>query len=119
MNRAWNLNRSVKVKISLLVIVFLTSYSTFAQDSVSYTWDDKGTVTINENEVWALDAFENVYVSNNEVINKFDSEGELMFSQSIKSLGRMTQMVLINTMKLVHFSEEQQTLCYFDNTLYG
>lgn len=29
----------------------------------------------------------------------------------------MKQMVAVNTMKLVHFSEEQQTLCYFDNTL--
>lgn len=29
----------------------------------------------------------------------------------------MTQLIPINSMKLVYFSEEQQTLCYLDNTL--
>ena len=72
---------------------------------------------IEEGGEWTVDAFENVYISSRGIINKFDVKGTMTFSQSIKSLGRMTGLVLVNTMKLVHFSEEQQTLCYFDNTL--
>lgn len=68
-------------------------------------------------DVWSVDRLENVYISNNSVINKYDSVGVLKFTQSIKSMGNMTAFLPINTMKLVHFSEEQQTLCYFDNTL--
>ncbi|MBL1280125.1 MAG: hypothetical protein COA33_007630 [Fluviicola sp.] len=102
---------------SIFLLTFLTPNTTFAQDSVSYSWENKGVIEITESETWALDAFDNLYISDDGIINKYDSDGTLMFSQSIKSLGRMTQMVLINTMKLVHFSEEQQTLCYFDNTL--
>ncbi|HIP32457.1 MAG TPA: hypothetical protein EYG86_06835 [Crocinitomicaceae bacterium] len=108
--------RQLRGLTSLFIITFLLT-TAFAQDSISYSWENKGTINIHENETWALDAFENIYLSNNGTINKFDSEGALMFSQSIKSLGDMKQLVLVNTMKLVHFSEDQQTLCYFDNTL--
>ena len=86
-------------------------------DSISYEWNKKMSYKIGEGEVWSIDGLENFYVSQNSLINKYDSVGVLKFSQSIKSLGRMTQIVPVNTMKLVHFSEEQQTLCYFDNTL--
>jgi len=86
-------------------------------DSIDYKWRKKMSYKIGEGEVWSTDGLENFYVSKNGLINKYDSVGALKFSQSIKSLGRMTQMIPVNTMKLVHFSEEQQTLCYFDNTL--
>lgn len=89
----------------------------FGQDSLVYNWNSTGELILSDETSWELDAFENVYASNGTLINKYNSEGELQFSQSIKRLGRMSQLVLINTMKLIHFSEEQQTLCYFDNTL--
>jgi len=89
----------------------------FSQDSTLYNWKEIRSFEIDEDSQWTVDAFENVYISNRGTINKFDIKGELRFSQSIKSLGKMTDLVLVNTMKLIHFSEEQQTLCYFDNTL--
>lgn len=67
--------------------------------------------------VWSVDGLENVFISEFGLINKFDSVGRLKFSQSIKALGNTSRIVPVNTMKLVHFSEEQQSLCYLDNTL--
>jgi hypothetical protein len=95
----------------------LTFLSYSQDDSISYEWKEKTTYSIAENEVWSVDGLENFYVSRKGLIEKYDSIGLLKFSQSIKSLGRMSQMIPVNTMKLMHFSEEQQTLCYFDNTL--
>lgn len=100
----------------LLLAVFFVFYSK-AQDSTNYYWSEKMTYPIDSSEVWAVDALEYMYISKTGVVNKFDSTGELKFNQSIKSLGKMEQLIPINTMKLVHFSSEQQTLCYFDNTL--
>lgn len=89
----------------------------FGQDSLDYTWKKIQSYPIADDEVWVVDVLENIYISDNGLINKFDSSGVLWFSQSIKSLGNTTQLIPVNSMKLIHFSEEQQTLCYFDNTL--
>lgn len=88
-----------------------------SQNDADYKWIPSVKYSISDDAVWAIDGLENVYISEYGLINKYDSIGKLKFSQSIKSLGYMKQLVAVNTMKLVHFSEEQQTLCYFDNTL--
>ncbi len=103
-------------KVTTFIFILL-NFFVFGQDSISYNWKEIKSFDIKEEGEWTVDAFENVYISTRGTINKYDRNGKLIFSQSIKSLGRMTELVLINTMKLVHFSEEQQTLCYFDNTL--
>ena len=68
-------------------------------------------------EVWNTDNLGNIYVFQNNSILKLDSSGKQTYSQSIKSLGRISEIELINAMKLVLFSEEQQSLCFLDNTL--
>ena len=83
----------------------------------SYSWEKVNSYKINKGETWAVDLLENIYISSGEIIHKYDSTGNIIFSQSIKSLGNVTEIIPINTMKLLHFSEDQQTLCYFDNTL--
>ena len=102
-----------------LIILFccLISNLVLAQDSLSYSWKLEEEYAIGEAEEWSVDNLENFYYSENGIINKRTKLGDVTFSQSIKSLGKMSQLVPVNTMKLVHFSEEQQTLCYFDNTL--
>ncbi len=105
----------LKIFFFLLLIIF--GQQVVGQDSIQYQWKEIRSFNLEEESRWTVDAFENLYVSSRGIINKYDVNGELTFSQSIKSLGSMTDLVLINTMKLVHFSEEQQTLCYFDNTL--
>ena len=107
----------IKIFLSFVILTFFSFSYCFSQDSIVYSWENKGGIEIGENENWSIDAFENIYISNEGTINKYDNQQQLLFSQSIKSLGRMKQLVLVNTMKLVHFSEDQQTLCYFDNTL--
>lgn len=89
----------------------------FPVDSASYKWVNRTTYNIDSNEVWAVDGIGNVFISQDGVTSKYDSIGVLKFSQSIKSMGKMRQLLPINSMKLVHFSEEQQTLCFLDNTL--
>jgi len=71
----------------------------------------------NEILVWNIDNLGNIYAIQNEVIVKFDSTGKQTFSQSIKSLGRISEIEPINSMKIVLFSEEQQNICFLDNTL--
>jgi hypothetical protein len=68
-------------------------------------------------EVWNVDNLGNIYVFQNNSILKLDSSGKQTYSQSIKSLGRISEIEPINAMKLVLFSEEQQSLCFLDNTL--
>jgi hypothetical protein len=105
------------IKQVLLVLFVGVIFCIDAQDDLDYSWHKEYDYKIGERETWSVDGLLNVYISNKTAIEKYDSIGVLKFSQSIKSLGKMTQLVPINTMKLVHFSEEQQTLCYLDNTL--
>lgn len=100
-----------------LIIALIISFSGISQDTLSVQWRLERDYQIDSNEVWSVDALENVYVAGKDMITKYDSVGVLKYSQSIKSLGSVEQFEPINTMKLVHFSIEQQTLCFFDNTL--
>ena len=102
-------------KFFFFILFFNLNYVISQQDS--YSWEKVNSYKINSGETWAVDLLENIYISNGEMIHKYDSIGTRIFSQSIKSLGNATTIIPINTMKLLHFSEEQQTLCYFDNTL--
>lgn len=102
------------------VITFLVvsiGFLSVSQDSLGYEWKELQSYPVHKNETWHIDVLEYYFASDNGTINKYALDGTLMFSQSIKSLGQIKDFVSINTSKLIHFSEEQQTLCYFDNTL--
>lgn len=101
----------------LLLLVLSGSFCLYGQDSLRLQWTEVGSYPVDSNAVWSVDQLNNVYVSHAGMIAKYDSTGVLKFKQSVKSYGATTQLVSINAMKLVHFSEEQQTLCFFDNTL--
>lgn len=68
-------------------------------------------------DIWNVDNLGNLYVIQNNFISKLDSSGKQTYTQSIKSLGRISEIEPINAMKLVLFSEEQQSICFMDNTL--
>lgn len=87
-----------------------------AQDSLS-KWKLIKEYPIQKNAIWNVDILQNVYVVQDRLIVKYDSTGIKKFSQSIKSLGQVKEILPINTMKLVLFSEDQQVLCMLDNTL--
>jgi len=66
---------------------------------------------------WTIDNIGNIIIQQGSTIIKIDSTGKHLFTQSIKSIGEISQISTINSMKLVLFSEEQQCLCLLDNTL--
>lgn len=86
-------------------------------DTVMYKWSAHQKFPLNANDLWSVDKLENVYISDGESIKKYDSTGVLKFQQSIKSFGQVAQLAPVNSMKLISFSQEQQTLCFLDNTL--
>lgn len=105
------------MKKFFLFLVLILGLSCSAQEEVNYTWIRKDSIVLSENAVWTVDVLQNFYSSASGIIHKIDSTGILKFSQSIKSIGDMTDLLVINSMKLVFFSEQQQVLCYLDNTL--
>lgn len=101
------------------LFVFFTSivFIGVSQDSLNYSWTERLTIDLDSSDLWNIDRLEYHYVSDGRTINKLDSTGEVRFTQSVRSSGGLATLEPINTMKLVHFSQEQQTLCFFDNTL--
>jgi hypothetical protein len=109
----------VKQYITLLLLIVLSTIG-FAQpgDSIkNSSWKLEGQYAVGKNEVWSTDILGNVYLTDRKVIQKYDSIGRLKFSQSVKSFGKVAEIRPVNTMKLVLFSEDQQILCWMDNTL--
>jgi hypothetical protein len=51
-----------------------------------------------------------------DAVYKMDTTGNLMFQQSVKAFGDITDMDLINPMKYLVFFREQQSIGFFDNT---
>ncbi len=51
-----------------------------------------------------------------DAVYKMDTTGNLMFQQSVKAFGQITDMDVINPMKYLVFFREQQMLGFFDNT---
>ena len=66
---------------------------------------------------WTIDNLGNLIVQQGNTLVKIDTTGKQVFTQSIKSLGEISQITTINSMKVVMFSEEQQCICLLDNTL--
>jgi hypothetical protein len=98
--------------------VFFMSFATNSSwGQMDYQWVEKRSLTIDSSGIWSVDVFENVYLTKKDVIHKFDSIATLKFSQSQKSIGRLSALLPVNTMKIVVFSEEQQLFCFLDNTL--
>ncbi len=105
------------MKFLITCLLALYSINSSHGQEVDWKWVLKDSTRLSENSDWSVDILQNLYVSEAGVINKYDSTGTLKFTQSIKSLGELSDMVIINTMKLLYFSEEQQIICYMDNTL--
>lgn len=68
-------------------------------------------------DIWSIDVLGNIYLFNKDQLKKLDSTGAIKFQQSVKLFGDITSLYPINTMKLALFSEQQQLLCFLDNTL--
>ena len=72
---------------------------------------------IGTEEVWKVDGVGNVIITRRDQLTKYGPDGTVLFEQSQKSFGRIQKIQAFNTLKFVCFSEQQQTLCFFDNSL--
>lgn len=91
----------------------LTS-SFFAQE---VEWKLVQDFPIENEEVWTVDVIGNVITTKRDQLTKYGPTGNVLFEQSQKSFGRLDKIEPVNTLKFVAFSEQQQTLCFFDNSL--
>lgn len=83
----------------------------------SLTWKEIRSFELGKNETWNVDILQNVYLTKKNLLKKYDSVGVMKFSQSFRSVGRISAIEPVNFMKLLVFSEEQQSVCWLDNTL--
>ncbi len=104
------------MRVVFFVFCFL-AICTEALSQSKFNWNCKASYMIDSNDIWSIDVLGNMYISKKETIQKFDSLGKFKFAQSQKSSGRLSSIQPINTMKVAVFSEEQQEICFFDNTL--
>lgn len=96
------------------IFSLLLSLNVFSQAS---DWKLIQTYPIKKDAVWTVDVVGNVISANRDHLTKYNPTGTIIFEQSQKSIGRIDKIEPVNTLKFVAFSEEQQTLCFFDNSL--
>lgn len=80
-------------------------------------WNLVKTYPIESAEIWTVDVQSNVLIINQDQIKKYNSSGEEIFRQSIKSLGTIKSICALNAMRFLVFSEEQQSVSFIDNSL--
>lgn len=102
------------IKNILLLLVFFSALMVRSQEN---DWKLEKEISLSKEGVWAVDELNNIYIAANNTLTKTDSIGQLKFKQSIKSFGNLSAIEIINSMKIVVFSEEQQSIGFFDNTL--
>jgi len=68
-------------------------------------------------DAWTIDGQQNLVVASANHIQKKAISGERIFNQTFKSLGDITAICPVNAMKIILFSEPQQSISLVDNTL--
>ena len=106
---------TMKIRVTILFVYFIF----FVNHSQIIIEDneEKNFTFLKAFSVWNIDELQNVYLIQGNTLIKCDSSGKQLFSQSIKSIGNVAQIEPINALKIAVFSEEQQSICLFDNTL--
>lgn len=101
-------------KLIFIVLSCIHASFIFAQE---VEWKLAQDFPIENEEVWTVDVIGNVITTKRDQLTKYSPTGKILFEQSQKSFGRLDKIEPINTLKFVAFSEQQQTLCFFDNSL--
>jgi hypothetical protein len=105
----------MKIRVTILFVYFIF-FVNHSQIIIEDT-EEKNFTFLKAVSVWNIDELQNLYLIQGSTIIKCDSSGKQLFSQSIKSIGNVAQIEPINALKIAVFSEEQQSICLFDNTL--
>ena len=106
---------TMKLRVTILFVYFIF-FVNHSQIIIEDT-EEKNFTFLKAFSVWNIDELQNLYLIQGSTLIKCDSSGKQLFSQSIKSIGNVAQIEPINALKIAVFSEEQQSICLFDNTL--
>ena len=106
---------TMKIRVTILFVYFIF-FVNHSQIIIEDT-EEKNYTFMKDVSVWNIDELQNVYLIQGSTLIKCDSSGKQLFSESIKSIGNVAQIEPINALKIAVFSEEQQSICLFDNTL--
>ena len=68
-------------------------------------------------EYWEVDGLGNYYFMEQQQIAKHNAKGLILYQMSSKKQGEISQLIYINALKMIVFSELQQQICILDNTL--
>ncbi|MCO5260036.1 MAG: hypothetical protein M9916_07825 [Crocinitomicaceae bacterium] len=101
-----------RFKIALFLLTAIVQVNSYAQSI-----QEVKRYPIKEHSLWTVDGLNNIIISYRDRLTKMDTNGKILFDQSQKSLGKIDKIEVVNSLKLVGFSEAQQLLCFFDNSL--
>ncbi len=102
----------MKVKVLYCFLLFF-SISFSQRDSLKLQW----AFNTDSSSIWSVDELNNVLVQHKSTLIKLNQFGQKVNEQSIKKTGEFAQIDAGNGLKIACFSKEQQTICFFDNTL--
>lgn len=70
-----------------------------------------------QDALWMVDGLDNVIVANKDKLTKYNPQGKVLFEQSHKANGMYDKIEMVNSLKFYAFSEDQQIVAFFDNSL--
>jgi hypothetical protein len=80
-------------------------------------WKELWHLDLDSTAIWDIDPIHQSIIYQNQNIQKRDAKGVIMLQESIKSLGNIQKIDAQNPLKIVLFSEDQQSVCFLDNAL--
>ena len=98
----------------LILTVFFNTL-VFGQDTLhlKLVWEK----SLKSNPIGCIDEQQNTILFDGSEILKLNPQGDLLFHQSIKSLGTIKEIDARNPFKVLLFSENQQSINFIDNSL--
>jgi hypothetical protein len=80
-------------------------------------WKELWHLDVDSTAIWDIDPIHQSIIYQNQNIQKRDAKGQIMLQESIKSVGNIEKIDAQNPLKIVLFSEDQQSVCFLDNAL--
>lgn len=100
-----------------LIFLFLLFSSANCLYGQQKLWVLQNDYTIDQIDYWDVDPMGKIIYSKKDVLIKLDSNFQIMFRQSIKEFGTISDIDARHALKILIFSEDQQSIAFLDNTL--
>ncbi|HRP52397.1 MAG TPA: hypothetical protein PLI97_02700 [Fluviicola sp.] len=102
----------------MLKFVCLLCLLTVAQTAhLQQNWKLNWQIQMDSTAIWDISNLNQAFIYQNQNIQKLDINGKMMLQESFKSIGIIEKIDALNPLKIILFSEDQQTICYLDNAL--